>query len=299
MNVEESRGNEVDDIGIHELVENRHTRMLHVAVRTVLHSSVCKQYFLSKDTESQSTKIVTIVTDIVKEVVQMSNDNDIKLKDCVDFYHEAILSTLQTSNSNLSRNLQVLPVFVSALTVTQCKEILELVLNCDVDEEDDDDLLISVLEKILPVLSQSHVKFIKLTENGVDRLLNCFVNVQKSSDLLLNFFKKFPMLTAQCSENTVMKLFTMDNHSGLVIYLLENNARLKVKVGEIIQTSDLDWTKSDNIKVLIKYIQLETRKSGEISFFFFFFTKKLKKKNKGILFWQWPSVCCMLLLDNY
>jgi hypothetical protein len=262
---EEPRVNDVNDELMLESADNRNTSVLYLAVRTVLESSVCKQFFLCEESENQSTKIGKLMTDMVTEVVQLSYDNNIKLEDCVNFYHEAILSTLQTSQFNSSRYLRVLPMFVSTFTAPQCKQVLQLVLNGAVlQDEADNGLLLKVLENILPSLAGSHVKSVKLTENGVYTLVNCLVTEGQSSDILLKFFKKFPMLSAQCSERTVDKIFEMTERAELFGLLLVNNENLKVKVAEIIQSADQDWTKADNIKILIKFIQLETGKNGEI-----------------------------------
>ncbi|XP_053396917.1 nucleolar pre-ribosomal-associated protein 1-like isoform X2 [Mercenaria mercenaria] len=263
---QETSQKEVCDQTVHELLDKRDENVLYLSVRSVLDHPVCKQFFLLDASDKQSTRIANTVTDLVTELFEVTFEQNLQLEGTLDYYYQRIISALQSVKRELIGHsvFKVLTVFVLKCTADQCRQMLDLVLNAFPDEDEaDDSLLVPLFENLIQRLINSDFTVAKLTENGLYTLINCFVNGKKSTDLLCRFFKRFPVLSAQCSERTVEKLFLFSEHARLVQFFMENNAVVKVTVGKMIQSADQDWTTTENVKIVIKYIRLVLAEQGK------------------------------------
>lgn len=248
---------------LQDLIEDSSEKSLCSAVRIVLNHPISKHFFLHKETindDNQSTKITNIVTDMVTEMLKVTSEENVELTDILDFYFERISSHLHsaTGNDYFSQHLilKVLTASVPKFTVDQCSRVFDLVLNARVsDSEEEDVLLLPLVSVLIQKLSESDCKIVKLSEKGSDRLINCFLNSKTPSEVLYKFFQRFPLLSSQFSERSLERLVLSSKNSRLVQFMMENNVAVTSQIGEMIQSMDQDWTTSENLQIVLKYVK--------------------------------------------
>lgn len=257
VNRKETQGT---DLSLADLLKPVKQNELLTAVRLVLDHPVVTQFFLGEMSDNRCRKVAKSMTELVTELLEVIVQQNLQLEDALNFYYQRISSNLQTMTQNEGQKsiFEVLTALVLKITADQCRQVFDLVLNAlDGGNEIEENLLLSLFENFIQRLVSSKFKAIKLTENGMYRLVDCFVKSGTDCDSLFAFFKKFPVLSSQCSERTVEKLFQSAQNCSLVQFFMENNAAVTVNVGELIQQSThLDWTSAENLQIVIKYLKL-------------------------------------------
>jgi hypothetical protein len=241
------------------------------AARLVLEHPVVKHYFLFTTHDNQSTKIVNTVTEFVIEILQVLDISSVQQQNTVEYYFNRALSCLEGKYQNKETNvgdmilIKVVSILVSHVTDDQCNKMFDLALNVV------SSMLGSAADHVGPMIGQfiqrllkSHCKAVKMTKSGIGTMINSFIDNAsvENNEMLIRFFKRFPVLAASCPSDIVRKLLQYTEHLRLVEFVMENNSFWTLEVGELIQSSQLDWTSADYMHLVTKYISLTTFVTG-------------------------------------
>ncbi|KAL4233774.1 nucleolar pre-ribosomal-associated protein 1 [Mactra antiquata] len=238
-------------------------------LRLVLNNPVIKHYFLLEKSDDQSEKVSGILTELVKDILRMVLQLDGDLNELIEFYYLRVVENLRKVISgadvtNVKVIYKISLFLVPNLADEQCREMFDLTLNTENENSTEfSKHLVPLVLLMLECLIKSKFRSVKLTGLGMDRLVSCVVNEENSNGIMTSFFKKFPELSVQCSENVVETLLAADMCS-LVEHLMENSSIVACKVGTMIRSGDLDLTSESHLRLVHCYLKMTLWKTNKL-----------------------------------